>query len=166
MEKNKYNGIIDEVLYYSERTEDGRWVIPIEVDWDFTITKCSSWETGEMVLNKEAFEVMKRWTKDYNVGWILNSMRCDELLKEPLIILEKEGIKLYSLRKNPRQLDDGYNKEVTKSFAVFCIDDRNVNILVKWLDGCNRPYVDWMEIDKIMSPILKYISDNLDKIKS
>ena len=38
MEKNKYNGIIDEVLYYSERTEDGRWVIPIEVDWDFTIT--------------------------------------------------------------------------------------------------------------------------------
>lgn len=166
MEKNKYNGIIDEVLYYSEKTEDGRWVIPIEVDWDFTITKCSSWETGEMVLNKEAFEVMKRWTKDYNVGWILNSMRCDELLKEPLIILEKEGIKLYSLRKNPRQLDDGYNKEVTKSFAVFCIDDRNVNIPVKWLDGCNRPHVDWMEIDKIMSPILKYISDNLDKIKS
>ena len=166
MEKNKYNGIIDEVLYYSERTEDGRWVIPIEVDWDFTITKCSSWETGEMVLNKEAFEVMKRWTKDYNVGWILNSMRCDELLKEPLIILEKEGIKLYSLRKNPRQLDDGHNKEVTKSFAVFCKDDRNVNIPVKWLDGCNRPHVDWMEIDKIMSPILKYISDNLDKIKS
>ena len=165
MEKNKYNGIIDEVLFYSERTEDGRWVIPIEVDWDFTITKCSSWETGEMVLNEEAFEVMKRWTKDYNVGWILNSMRCDELLKEPLIILEKEGIKLYSLRKNPIQLDDEHNKEVTKSFAVFCIDDRNVNIPVKWLDGCNRPHVDWMEIDKIMSPILKHISDNLDKVK-
>lgn len=165
MEKNKYNGIIDEVLFYSERTEDGRWVIPIEVDWDFTITKCSSWETGEMVLNEEAFEIMRRWVKDYNVGWILNSMRCDELLKEPLIILEKEGIKLYSLRKNPRQLDDEHNKEVTKSFAVFCIDDRNVNIPVKWLDGCNRPHVDWMEIDKIMSPILKHISDNLDKVK-
>ena len=165
MEKNKYNGIIDEVLYYSERTEDGRWIIPIEVDWDFTLTKCSSWETGEMVLNEEAFEIMRRWVKDYNVGWILNSMRCDELLKEPLIILEKEGIKLYSLRKNPRQLDDEHNKEVTKSFAVFCIDDRNVNIPVKWLDGCNRPHVDWMEIDKIMSPILKHISDNLDKVK-
>ena len=85
MEKNKYNGIIDEVLYYSERTEDGRWIIPIEVDWDFTLTKCSRWETGEMVLNEEAFEIMRRWVKDYNVGWILNSMRCDELLKEPLI---------------------------------------------------------------------------------
>ena len=165
MEKNKYNGIIDEVLFYSERTEDGRWIIPIEVDWDFTLTKCSRWENGEMVLNEEAFEIMRRWVKDYNVGWILNSMRCDELLKEPLIILEKEGIKLYSLRKNPRQLDDEHNKEVTKSFAVFCIDDRNVNIPVKWLDGCNRPHVDWMEIDKIMSPILKHISDNLDKVK-
>lgn len=165
MEKNKYNGVIDEVLYYSERTEDGRWIIPIEVDWDFTLTKCSRWETGEMVLNEEAFEIMRRWVKDYNVGWILNSMRCDELLKEPLIILEKEGIKPYSLRKNPRQLDDEHNKEVTKSFAVFSIDDRNVGTPVKWLDGCNRPHVDWAEVDKIMSPILKHISGNLDKVK-
>jgi len=161
----KYNGIIDEVLYYSERTEDGRWIIPIEVDWDFTLTKCSRWETGEMVLNEEAFEIMRRWVKDYNVGWILNSMRRDELLKEPLIILEKEGIKLYGLRKNPRQLDDEHNKEVTKSFAIMSIDDRNVGTPVKWYEDCNRPHVDWAEVDKIMSPILKHISDNLDKVK-
>ena len=161
----KYNGIIDEVLYYSERSEDGRWIIPIEVDWDYTLTKCSSWETGEMVLNEEAFEIMRRWVKDYNVGWILNSMRRDELLKEPLIILEKEGIKLYGLRKNPRQLDDEHNKEVTKSFAIMSIDDRNVGTPVKWYEDCNRPHVDWAEVDKIMSPILKHISDNLDKVK-
>lgn len=37
----KYNGVVDEVLYYSERSEDGRWIIPIEVDWDYTLTKCS-----------------------------------------------------------------------------------------------------------------------------
>lgn len=161
----KYNGIIDEVLYYSERTEDGRWIIPIEVDWDFTLTKCSSWETGEMVLNEEAFEIMRRWVKDYNVGWILNSMRRDELLKEPLETLEKEGIKLYGLRKNPRQLDDEHNKEVTKSFAIMSIDDRNVGTPVKWYEDCNRPHVDWAEVDKIMSPILKHISDNLYKVK-
>ena len=159
----KYNGIIDEVLYYSERTEDGRWVIPIEVDWDFTLTKCSDWGTGEMVLNEEAFEIMRRWTKDYNVGWILNSMRHDEILKEPLETLEKEGIKLYGLRKNPCQDKDG--NSVTKSFSVFCIDDRNVGTPVKWFEGCNRPHVDWVEVDKIMSPILKHISDSLDKVK-
>jgi len=158
----KYNGIIDEVLYYSERSEDGRWIIPIEVDWDYTLTKCSSWEKGTMELNYEAFEVMKRWTKDYNVGWILNSMRHDEILKEPLTILENEGIKLYGLRRNPLQDEDG----VTKSFAVFCIDDRNVNSPHEWLEGCNRPHVDWKKVDEIMSPILKHISDNLEKIKS
>ena len=161
----KYNGIIDEVLYYSERSEDGRWIIPIEVDWDYTLTKCSSWETGEMVLNEEAFEIMKRWTKDYNVGWILNSMRNDELMKKPLETLEKYGIKPYGLRKNPRQLNDENNNEVTKSFAVFCIDDRNVNTPHEWLENCNRPHVNWKEVDKIMSPILQYMSDTLDKVK-
>lgn len=159
----KYNGIIDEVLYYSERSEDGRWIIPIEVDWDYTLTKCSSWESGEMVLNDEAFEVMRRWIKDYNVGWILNSMRHDEILKEPLIILEKEGIKLYGLRKNPCQDKDG--NEVTKSFAIMSIDDRGLGIPVKWLDGCNRPYVDWEEVDRIGTPIIEYVAKQLEKVK-
>ena len=161
----KYNGVVDEVLYYSERSEDGRWIIPIEVDWDYTLTKCSCWEDGTMDINYEAFEVMKRWTKDYNVGWILNSMRNDEILKEPLKILEKEGVKLYSLRKNPRQIGDDKHKEVTKSFAVFCIDDRNIGTPVKWFEGCNRPHVDWAEVDKIMTPILEHISVTLDKVK-
>lgn len=160
---NKYDGIIDEVLYYSERSENGRWIIPIEVDWDYTLTKCSNWQENEMVLNLEGFEVMRRWAKEYNVGWILNSMRHDEILKEPLETLEKEGVKLYGLRKNPMQDRDG--NSVSKAFAVFSIDDRGVGIPHKWLDGCNRPYVDWAEVDKIMSPILKHISDTLDKLK-
>jgi hypothetical protein len=92
-------------------------------------------------------------------------MRNNELMKEPLLTLEKEGVKLYSLRKNPRQMGDDGNGEVTKSFAVFCIDDRNVNTPHKWLDGCNRPYVDWGAIDKIMSPILQHMSDTLNKVK-
>ena len=159
----KYNGIIDEVLYYSERSEDGRWIIPIEVDWDYTLTKCSSWESGEMILNEEAFDVMKRWIKDYNVGFILNTMRHDEILKEPLRILEKEGIKLYGLRKNPLQEKEA--NEVTKAFAVFCIDDRNLGTPHKWYEGCNRPYVDWGQLDKLATPILEHISVTLEKAK-
>ena len=64
----KFDGLIDEILYYSERSKDGRWIIPIEVDWDYTLTKCSSWENGTMVINDEGFEIMRRWIKDYNVG--------------------------------------------------------------------------------------------------
>lgn len=158
----RYNGIIDEILFYSERSEDGRWIIPIAVDWDYTLTKCSSWESGEMVLNTEAFDVMKRWIRDYNVGFILDTMRHDEILKEPLETLEKHGVKLYGLRKNPQQDKDG--NTVPKAFAVFSIDDRNVNIPVKWYEDCTRPYVDWAEVDRIMTPILEHISVNLNKV--
>jgi len=161
----KFDGIIDEVLYYSERSEDGRWIIPIEVDWDYTLTKCSSWETGEMHLNELAFEVMKRWTKEYNVGWILNSMRHDEILKEPLKILEEKGVKIYGIRKNPMQENEGNYNEVTKSFAVMSVDDRNIGCPHQWLDGCNRPHVDWEEVDKIMSPILEEMCEKLNKVK-
>lgn len=159
----KYNGIVDEVLYYSELSEDGRWIIPIEVDWDFTLTKCSYWATGEMVINYEAFDVMKRWTKEYNVGWILNSMRHDEILKEPLSILEENGVKIYGIRKNPNQDKDG--NEVTKSFAIMSIDDRNLGVPLKWLDDCNRPHVDWKMVDKMATPILEHISKQLNKVK-
>lgn len=159
---NKYNGIVDEILYYSERSEDGRWIIPIEVDWDYTLTKCSSWESGEMDINYDAFYIMHRWSEEYNVGWILNTLRNDNLLREPLEILERENVKLYGLRKNPKQEKDGV---VTKSFAVFSIDDRNVACPHKWLDGCTRPHVDWYEVDRIMTPILEHISKQLEKVK-
>lgn len=159
----KYNGLIDEILYYSERSKDGRWIIPIEVDWDYTLTKCSSWEKETMELNEEGFEVMKRWSKEYNVGWILNTMRHDEILQEPLQILKDKGIELYGVRKNPKQ-EEGAS-EVTKSFAIMSIDDRNLGVPVQWLEGCNRPHVDWVEVDKIGAPILGYMAKQLEKVK-
>ena len=161
---DKYNGIVDEILYYSERSEDGRWIIPIEVDWDYTLTKCSSWASGEMVLNEEGFEVMKRWIKDYNVGWILNSMRHDEILKEPLNILKNHDIAVYGIRKNPMQEKEGGDYKVTKSFSIFCIDDRNIGCYHQWLEGCNRPHVDWKKVDEMMTPILEEITEKLNKL--
>ena len=35
----RYDAYTDEILFYGERGEDGRWIIPIEVDFDFTMTK-------------------------------------------------------------------------------------------------------------------------------
>lgn len=160
---NRYNGVIDEILYYSERDKGGRWIIPIEVDWDYTLTKCSSWEKNEMVINEEAFPILRRWIKDYNVGFILNSMRHDEILKEPLEILEREGVKLYGVRKNPNQDKDG--NEVSKCFAVFSIDDRNVGCYLKRYEGCDRMHVDWEAIDSHMTPILEHISETLNKAR-
>ena len=158
----KYDGIIDEILFYSERDENGRWIIPIVVDWDYTLTKCSSWDDEEMILNEAAFPIMRRWIEEYNVGFILDTMRHDEILKEPLEILGSENIKLYGIRRNPQQDKDG--NTVTKAFAVFSVDDRNVNIPVKWYDNCTRPHVDWEKVDEIMTPILEHISTQLKKV--
>ena len=162
MVDKRYNGIVDEVLFYSERSKDGRWIIPIAVDWDYTLTTCSSWETGEMTLNEEAFPIMKRWIEEYNVGFILDTMRHDDILKEPLKILKEKNIELYGIRKNPQQDKDG--NSVPKVFAVFSIDDRNIGIPNKWDDGCTRPHVDWKKVDEIMTPILELIASNLKKV--
>jgi len=159
MNEKIYDGIVDEILFYGERSQDGRWIIPIAIDWDYTLTKCSSWETGEMVLNEHAFQIMKRWIKEYNVGFILDTMRHDEILEEPLRILNERGITLYGIRKNPQQEKD--ENSVPKVFAIMSIDDRNLGTPHSWEDGCIRPHVDWNEVDRIASPILEAISNGL-----
>lgn len=146
-----YDGIVWEIVHHSEKTDDGRWIIPIEVDWDFTITKCSSWENNSMEIDETALKTMKEWQDKYNVGWILNTMRPNDMLAEPLRILDEHNIKLYGIRRNPMQKDD----EVTKTFAIMSIDDRNLGVSHKWAEGCNRPHVDWEAIDKIGTPILE-----------
>lgn len=160
---DRYDGIISEILYYGEKSEDGRWIIPIAVDWDYTLTRCSSWATGEMIINEEAFPIMRKWIEKYNVGFILDTMRHDEILEEPLKIIKERGIKLYGIRRNPQQDKDG--NVVPKVFAVFSVDDRNVNIPNQWEEGCTRPHVDWNEVDRIMSPILEHISKKINSKK-
>jgi hypothetical protein len=157
----RYDGVVREILYYGEKSEDGRWIIPIAVDWDYTITKCSSWLEGTMEINYDALRIMKEWKKKYNVGWILDTMRHDEILQEPLRFLDENKVTLYGVRKNPQQDRDG--NSVPKAWAVFSVDDRNVGIPTKMMEGCDRPHVDWDEVDKIMSPILQEISDKLNR---
>jgi len=154
----RYDGIIDEILFYGERSENGRWVIPVAVDWDFTITKCSSWADGTMDINYEAFEVMKEFTEKYNVGWILDTMRPDELLNEPLRILEENNVKMYGIRRNPQQ-----KKEEPKVFSIMSIDDKCLGIPLKMYDGCDRPSVDWVKVKEIGEPIIKEIYEGLNK---
>ena len=152
----RYDGIINVILYYGEKSEDGRWVIPVAVDWDFTITKCSNWEEGTMDINYDAFRIMKEWTEKYNVGWILDTMRPDNLIDEPLRILEKNDVKMYGIRRNPQQ-----EIHEPKIFAVMHLDDRNIGTPLMMGEGCDRPCVNWEEVDKIMSPVLKEISEKL-----
>ena len=156
-----YDGIVWEIVHHSEKTNDGRWVIPIEVDWDFTITKCSSWENNSMEVDEVALKVMREWQIKYNVGWILNTMRPNEMLVEPMRILRENNIDVYGVRANPIQ----GKGDVTKVFAIMSIDDRNLGVPHKWAEGCDRPHVDWEEVDKLGKPILEAIYEKLRNTK-
>ena len=153
----KYDGIIKEILYYGEKNKDGKWIIPIGVDWDYTLTKCSSWENGTMDVNYDALKIMKRWAKEYNVGWILDTMRPDSLLKEPLKILSENNVIMYGIRRNPTQ-----DKNDPKIFSIMTIDDKCLGIPLNMADGCDRPHVDWNGVEKIAEPILSYINDKIN----
>lgn len=157
-----YEGVIDEITMYSEKTADGRWIIPISVDWDFTLTKSSDWESGDIELNDYGFTVLRRWQEKYNIGIILNTLRHEEVLVEPLRILREKGIRIYGIGKNPNQDKDG--NIVNKCFSVFDIDDRDVGIPVYKELWRKRPYVNWEEVERIMEPILKLIYNKLSKI--
>lgn len=152
---DKYKAVAQEIKWYSEKDESGRYIIPIVIDWDYTITKCSSWEDGTMMLNEESFPIMKRWMENYNVGFILDTMRGEELRKEPIAILRDNGIELYGVARHPDQDKDG--DIVTKAWGVMSIDDRNLGIPLQWMEGCQRPHVDWVEVDKLATPILEAI---------
>ena len=107
-------------------------------------------------INYDAFRIMKEWTEKYNVGWILDTMRPDNLIDEPLRILEENDVKMYGIRRNPQQ-----EIHEPKIFAVMHLDDRNIGTPLMMGEGCDRPCVNWEEVDKIMSPVLKEISEKL-----
>lgn len=146
--------VVKEILYYSEKTPDGRYVIPISVDFDFTITSSSDWLSGTINVNNDCITIMKKWKKDFNVGFILNTMRNGDNLNKAINVIKDNGIELYGIGINPLQEKA---KELSgKIFSVFDIDDKNVGIPLV-CEPNMRPYVDWQKIDKIMSPILNEI---------
>lgn len=155
----KYEGIIDDILMFSVRDNNGRWIIPISVDWDYTLTKSSDIKTGKFELNEYGFTVLKKWQEKYNVGIILNTLRHESELDEPLEIFTKKGIEIYGIGRNPDQDRDG--NIVNKCFSVFDIDDRDVGIPVYIEENRKRPYVNWEKVEEILTPLLDIINEKL-----
>lgn len=154
-----YEGLIDDILMFSVRDKNGRWIIPISVDWDYTLTKSSDIKTGKFELNEYGFTVLKKWQEKYNVGIILNTLRHESELDEPLEIFTKKGIEIYGIGRNPDQDKDG--NIVSKCFSVFDIDDRDVGMPVYIEENRKRPYVNWEKVEEILTPLLDIINEKL-----
>lgn len=154
--------ICEELIWYGKKFEDGRFGIYIIVDYDFCLTKASSWLHGTYIENDHCFEIMKRWEKDYNVKFILETMRGKKNIQPAIDFCKSKGIEFFGIGRNPLQDSDGDLS--CKCWGVFDIDDRNACIPLVCPEN-GRPYVDWVKVDIIMTPILAKIAKRLPEIE-
>lgn len=134
--------------------DDNKPIIPCLLDFDGSMVVHNYPEIGEPVPN--ALELMREYTTKYNVGWILDTMRSDELLNEAVEYITKNGIKLYGVGKHPTQ-HEWTNSD--KAYGMLRWDDNSAGIPLVFTKN-NRPYLDWLAIDKQVRPMLQYLSGN------
>jgi len=133
--------------------DNNRYIIPCLVDFDGTVVRHLYPRVGAPV--PHAIELMKEYTNLYNVGWILDTMRSGELLEEAVKYIESKGLKLYGVGINPTQHEW---TDSTKAYGVYRWDDNCAGVPKICEDG-ERPYLDWVAIDKEMRPILEQLAD-------
>lgn len=126
-------------------------VIPITIDFDGTVVHHAYPRIGKE--NEHCVEIMKRWIEEYNVGFILNTMRSGALLMEAVKWFNDREIPLYGIGTNPSQKNW---TDSPKAYGYFSIDDINVGCPLIEKDG-ERPRVDWMKIKTLLEPKLKQI---------
>ena len=154
------NGILFELRHYSKVDEsNGKYIIPILVDFDYTITKTSCWKDETFVINHDCFPVLRKWQDKYGVKIILDTMRGEDNISPAVELLEENGIFVYGIGENPLQAKgEGCTKKI---WGVFSIDDRNFGSPLIEEEGC-RGYIDWKRVDEGLTPIIKRISDSLN----
>jgi hypothetical protein len=151
--------ICEEIVWYSKKDETtGKWIIPIVIDFDFTITKESSWLKGTFVENDHCIDTMHKWEKEFGVKFVLETMRGGKHIQPALDFCKSKGIEFFGIGRNPLQDADGDMS--CKCWGIWDIDDRNFSIPLNCPKN-NRPYVDWYELDKIATPIIKQVFDRL-----
>lgn len=132
--------------------DDGKPIIPILVDFDGTMCDHQYPNIGKE--NEHCIEVMCKWTTEFNVGWILNTMRSGKELDDAVKWCEERGIKFYGIGTNPTQ------KAWTtspKAYGIFQIDDNALGCPLIFEQG-HRPRVDWKTIDKEYSSLIEKLS--------
>lgn len=149
-----YQVLENEIKHLTREVKDicevdkNKFIIPCLVDFDGTIVKHDYPRIGEP--NPNAIELMREYTEKFNVGWILDTMRSDKLLDDAVSYIEANGIKLYGIGINPTQ--KAWTNS-TKPYGMYRWDDNSAGAPKICQDG-ERPYLDWVTIDKEMRPIL------------
>ena len=89
--------ICEELIWYGKKFEDGRFGIFVIVDFDFCITKTSSWLHGTFTENDHCFETMKKWEKEFGVKFILETMRGEKYIQPAIDFCKENGIEFFGI---------------------------------------------------------------------
>jgi hypothetical protein len=153
----------EEIIWYSKKDEKtGKWIIPIVIDFDYCITKESSWLNGTFTENPGCFDVLRRWADEFGVVYILETMRGPSRVQPAVDYCKDNGIEFFGIGRNPLQADD--EDATCKCWGLFDIDDRNAGTFLKFPSD-KRPYIDWELMGMWLSPILKQICQRLPEME-
>lgn len=131
----------------------------IGIDYDGTVVEHAFPEVGKDL--PFCVETLKRWQKEYGVGYILSTMRDGALLDEAVNWFKERNIPLFGVQKHPTQEDW---TESPKAHCRYMIDDRNVGQPLM-ADSRGVPCVDWEKTIEIFEPTLKATYEAMQKIK-
>lgn len=153
----------EEIIWYSKKNEKtGKWIIPIVIDFDYCITKESSWLNGTFTENPGCFETLIRWQKEYGVEYILETMRGPSRIQPAIDYCAENGIHFFGIGRNPLQDQDG---DITcKCWGIFDIDDRNAGTFLNFPKD-ERPYINWELMSMWLTSILKQICERLPEME-
>ena len=157
------DNICEEIIWYSEKDEKtGKYYIPVVLDFDYTLTKKSSWISGTFEENDHCFDVLKKWKEEFGCVYMLETMRAGKNVQPAVDFCKSKGLEFFGIGRNPLQDRDG---DVTcKCWGIFDIDDRNVMVpLICPKDS--RPYVNWELIDAYLTPILRKICNRISEME-
>lgn len=124
--------------------------ITIAIDFDGTVVEHRFPFIGKD--NEHCVEILKNWCNSYDIGLILDTMRCGKELEDAVNWFRDKEIPLYGISKHPTQ--ETWTTS-PKCDAHYSIDDRNVGTpLIMDSDGY-RTKVDWLKLNEMFEPILK-----------
>lgn len=155
--------ICEEILWYSKKDENtDKWIIPVVVDFDYTLTKESSWLEGTFTKNNNCFDIMKKWEDEFGVKFMLETMRGEDNIQPAIDFCRENGIEFFGIGRNPLQDADG--DTTCKCWGIWSIDDRNAGIFLHCPDD-GRPYVNWEILDDYLTPILRKVYNRLPELE-
>ena len=116
----------------------------IGVDFDGTIVEHQFPNIGPPV--PHALEVLRFWNEKNIARIVLWTMRSGDRLQEALWYLDHEGIEIWAANENPTQ---GIWTTSPKAYCHMYIDDAALGCPLFYPKNGERPYVDWLAVEKM-----------------